>query len=101
MEVDDDDEVVAEYPLYAASIKSIYSQSEDLRLVQLQYPMRPPWRGYDLEHVENVSYKPRHHLLSMKLPEDKPNGVRFCPTSQATWRGCMKPSIALSSVESD
>ena len=78
MDVDDDDEVVAEYPLYAASIRSIYAQNEDMRLVQLQYPTRPPWRGFDLQHIQSVSYKPRHRIIDMKLPEDTPAGVSFC-----------------------
>ena len=81
MDTDDGNEVIAEYPVYAASIRAICSQNEDMRLVQLQYPMRPPWRGYDLEHVEEVTYKPNHRMLRMTLPEDGPAGVGPPPSN--------------------
>jgi hypothetical protein len=89
MDVDaEDEEVVAEYPLYAASIRAIYNQQEDMRLVQLQYPLRPPWRGYDFEHVKEVTYKPIHRVVHVTLPEDQPAGVRASQTHNRLKMAC-------------
>ena len=100
MEVEDeDDEVVAEYPLYTASIGAIYSQTSDIRLVQTQYPLRPAWRGYDFTNVKDVMYKPVHRVMNVTLPEDQPAGVcagmrHKVVLGQA--RQCCKASVSVS-----
>ena len=79
MEADDeDDPVVAEYPLYAADIAALYSSEQGeqaIRLVHAQYPLRPPWRGYDFGSATEVQYKPEHGVLDMAVSEDQPAGV--------------------------
>ena len=91
----DDDTVVAEYPLYTASIGSIYGQAGDIRLVHLQYPLRPAWRGYSFEGAKSVEYKPEHRMMSVTLPEDQPAGVRASPAcSCCSWCRPMSTACA-------
>ena len=79
---DDDDEVIAEYPLYAVSITDLNSQAADIRLAQLQYPLRPEWRGYGIENATEVTYKPAHRILTATVPEDELSKVRGAALSE-------------------
>jgi hypothetical protein len=72
---EEEDEVVAEYPLFAADNATAFG-NDNVRLIQLQYPLRPPWRGYEIEHAKDIQYKPENRILSMKVPQDSPDGVR-------------------------
>lgn len=85
---DDDDEVVAEYPLYAVSITDLNSQAADIRLAQLQYPLRPEWRGYGIENATEVTYKPVHRVLTATVPEDELSKVScVAPCLQLVYSG--------------
>jgi RPC5 protein len=76
---DDEDEVIAEYPLYSSTTAELFkTETQDIRVVQLQYPLRPAWRQYDTENMFEVKYKPEHRFLTIKVPEDRPDHkVRF------------------------
>jgi hypothetical protein len=74
MELDADEEVVAEYPLYVASFGALSNQ-EDIRLAQVQYPLRPTWRGYRIVDATEVRYKPNHRILDISVPEDEASTV--------------------------
>jgi hypothetical protein len=75
----DEDEVIAEYPLYSSTTAALFkTETQDVRVVQLQYPLRPAWRQYDTENMSEVKYKPGHRFLAFKVPEDRPDHkVRF------------------------
>lgn len=76
-ESDDDDEIIAEYPLYSSTTAALFkTETHDIRVVQLQYPLRPAWRSYDTENMSEVKYKPEHRVLTIKVPEDRPDQVR-------------------------
>jgi hypothetical protein len=76
-ESDEDDEVIAEYPLYSSTTAALFkTETQDIRVVQLQYPLRPAWRSYDTENMSEVKYKPEHRFLSIQVPEDRPDQVR-------------------------
>lgn len=77
-ESDEDDEIVAEYPLYSSTTAALFkTETQDIRVVQLQYPLRPSWRSYDTENMSEVKYKPEHRVLSLKVPEDRHDKVRL------------------------
>lgn len=81
---DEEDEVMVEYPIFSSNEKSLFlggsSGSEGrIRLVNLHYPLRSALRPYNIYDVKDVYYKPGHRVLSMKVPEDRPDMVCACP----------------------
>lgn len=80
MEQDDaEDEILVEYPLFSSNEKSLFSGNTSaegrIRLVNMHYPLRSPMRPYNIFDVKDVSYKRDHRVLSMKVPEDRPDMV--------------------------
>lgn len=81
MDLDDaEDEVLVEYPLFSSNEKSLFSGSASagegrIRLVNMHYPLRSPMRPYNIYDVKDVSYKRNHRVLSMTVPEDRPDMV--------------------------
>lgn len=99
----DDDEIIAEYPLYSSTTAALFkTETQDIRVVQLQYPLRPQWRSYDTENMSEVRYKPEHRFLTFKVPEDRPDKVRISQHSLCTHMpaefspGCAASSFAVS-----
>lgn len=87
----DDDEIIAEYPLYSSTTAALFkTETQDIRVVQLQYPLRPQWRSYDTENMSEVRYKPEHRFLTFKVPEDRPDKVRISQHSLCT---CLPSSL--------
>lgn len=85
-----DDEIIAEYPLYSSTTAALFkTETQDIRVVQLQYPLRPQWRSYDTENMSEVKYKPNHRLLTLKVPEDRPDKVQI---SQQSVHTCLPSS---------
>ncbi|KAL6059011.1 hypothetical protein QOT17_014423 [Balamuthia mandrillaris] len=60
----EDDEVMAEYNVFL-------SQELSNHLYLLQYPLRPPWRGYDMKQMKEVRYKPQSEKLEMDFRRSK------------------------------
>ena len=78
-ESDEEDEVIAEYPLYSSTTSALFkTESQDIRVVQLQYPLRPPWRSYHTENMSEVKYRPQHRFLNFNVPEDRSDKVNYC-----------------------
>jgi len=81
--MDEDDEVEAEYPLFACTAGNLFSEQQ--RLALLEFPLRPPWRPYATETATHVRYKPNHRMLEMRTeekvraPPPRPGGP--CPRS--------------------
>lgn len=75
---EEEDEVEKEFPLFACSEQSLFgtkTSDERIRFVNVHYPLRSQIRPYKTPDMKDVYYKRDHRVLSLKVPEDRPDTV--------------------------